>query len=306
LSIHQIINLLASIALVELMLTIGLGTTFAELAGVVRNWRLVGKAALANYVCVPLIAVLLLLLFEAHPLVAAGFFVAAACPGAPFGPPFTRMARGNVVVSVGLMVILAASSALIAPLLLHILLPLTCGDEPVDVDLVKTVGTLLLTQLLPLGVGLALRQWRPALAEKLKKPAGLLSVVLNLALLTTIVIVQFDMLIGIRLVAYAGMFALVSASVAVGWLLGGPGRDTRTAMAMATSVRNVGVTLVIVTATASLAGTPAVTAATAFGIFQTIFMLLAALAWGRIEGFRRLSTRITFNLCARHQVDSTV
>ena len=53
-------------------------------------------------------------------------------------------------------------------------------------------------------------------------------------------------------------------------------------MVMATSVRNVGVSLVIVTA--AFAGTRAVAAATAFAIFQTILMALIAIAWGRMQG----------------------
>jgi hypothetical protein len=49
---------------------------------------------------------------------------------------------------------------------------------------------------------------------------------------------------------------------------------------MATSVRNVGVSLVI--ATGSFGGTQAVTAATAFALFQTVVMALVALGWGRL------------------------
>jgi hypothetical protein len=51
-------------------------------------------------------------------------------------------------------------------------------------------------------------------------------------------------------------------------------------MVMATAVRNVGVALVI--ATASFPGTKAVAAATAFALFQTLAVALAALAWGRL------------------------
>ncbi len=49
---------------------------------------------------------------------------------------------------------------------------------------------------------------------------------------------------------------------------------------MATSVRNVGVSLVIVTA--AFPGTRAVVAATAFALFQTVVMALIALGWGRL------------------------
>src|SRR5262245_35052114 len=121
--LNQLINILAAITLFEMMVAIGLGVSFQDVLRVGGDRRLVGKAALASYVAVPAAAVGLLILFHTDPYVAAGFLIAAVCPGAPYGPPFTGMAKGNVVVSVGLMVILAASSALVAPLLLQLLLP---------------------------------------------------------------------------------------------------------------------------------------------------------------------------------------
>src|SRR5438132_10533424 len=111
-----------------MMAAIGLGATLADLFGVASNWRLVIRALLANYVCVPAATVALLQLFSAQPMAAAGFLVLAVCPGAPFGPGCTALAKGNVAVAVGLMIILAASSALVAPLLLVLLLPLMQGD----------------------------------------------------------------------------------------------------------------------------------------------------------------------------------
>jgi BASS family bile acid:Na+ symporter len=288
--LNLLINLLAAVTLFELMVSIGLGVTFADLIGVARNARLIGMAALANYVCVPAAAVALLLLFHADALVAAGFLIAAVCPGAPYGPPFTGMAKGNVARAVGLMAILAGSSALVAPLLLHLLLPITSGDEQVQINAVKMVSTLLIAQFLPLCIGLGIRHWRPALADRLKKPANLLSLVLNLVMFGVILRVQWDMLMGIPLRAYLGMLALVLVGMAAGWLLGGPGNENRTAMTMATAVRNVGVSLVI--ATGSFAGTKAVTAATAFAIFQTAVMALVALAWGRLLAATTGTTRI--------------
>src|SRR5262249_52032128 len=133
-TVDQLINVLVTITLIEMMVAVGLGVTFADLAGVAGNWRLAGRAALANYVCVPAATVGPLPLFDAHPMVAAGFLILAVCPGAPYGPPFTAVAKGNVPLAVGLMVILAGSSAVIAPVLLHYLLPLLAGDEPLQVD----------------------------------------------------------------------------------------------------------------------------------------------------------------------------
>jgi BASS family bile acid:Na+ symporter len=284
-TIDQVINLLAAVTLFEMMVAIGLGVTFAEVVGVMRDGKLVARALLANYVGVPAAAVGLLLLFHAQSLAAVGFLIAAVCPGAPFGPPFTGLARGNVVVAIGLMVILAGSSAFLAPLLLQFLLPLMAGDQPLNVDTVKIIATLLLAQLSPLFIGLGVRQWWPLLADRLQTPAKRLSTVLNLGLLGMIVTVQFDILLGIPLRAFVGMSALVLATLAIGWLLGGPGTDGRKTLALTTAIRNVGVSLVI--ASGSFPGTPAVTAATVYGLFQTIAIALIALAWGRATHAQR-------------------
>jgi BASS family bile acid:Na+ symporter len=278
-TLDQFINILVTVMVIEMMVAAGLGVSIAELTGVARNWRLMLQAGLANYICVPAATVVLLILVRpADPLISAGFLILAVCPGAPFGPPCTSIAKGNVTVAVGLMVILAGSSAIAAPLLLRLLLPWLSGDETLQVDALKIVRTLLLTQLIPLCVGLGLRHWRPALAERLQKPANLVSAVLGLSTVGLILAVQFDLLAEIGLRGWVGMCALLIASSVSGWLLGGPGIDNRKAVALTTCLRNVGVGLVI--AVGNFAGTAAVTAALAYGIFEIVGSLLLAVAWG--------------------------
>lgn len=279
-SMDRLINILVMITLIEMMVAVGMSVTLADLLGVARNWRLVTRAALANYVCVPAVTVGLLLLFGAQPMVAAGFLILAVCPGAPYGPPLAAIAKGNVAVGVGLMVILAGSSAILAPILLQFLLPfVSSGNEPVTVDASKIVVTLLVTQLVPLCLGVALRQWRPVVAERLQRSANLVSKVLNLIVVGFILVVQFRLLSEIRPRACIGMLALLIASWAAGWLLAGPDADIRKVMTLTTSLRNVGVGLVI--ASGALAGTPAVTATLAYGLLGVLGSLLLALAWAR-------------------------
>jgi BASS family bile acid:Na+ symporter len=281
-SMDQFINVLVLITLIDMMVAVGLGVSFADLLGVARNWRLVLQAILANYVGVPAVTIGLLILFHpADPMVGAGFLILAVCPGAPFGPPCTALARGNVSAAVGAMVVLAATSALAAPLLLQLLLPWMSGGGALEVNTAKIVNTLVLTQLLPLGAGLWLRHWRPRLAERLQKPANLASAVLGLVSIGLILVVQFDQLAAIGGRGWVGMSLLLIATWIVGWLLGGPSTDDRKAMALTTSLRNVGVGLVI--ATGNFAGSAAVTATTAYGIFEILGSLLLAMAWGRWE-----------------------
>ena len=56
-TLDQVINVLVTILLIEMMAAIGLGVTMAELASVVRNGGLMVRAVLANYACVPAVTV---------------------------------------------------------------------------------------------------------------------------------------------------------------------------------------------------------------------------------------------------------
>jgi bile acid:Na+ symporter, BASS family len=278
-SLERLLNILVTVTLVEMMVLIGLQVTLTELLDSAKNWRQIARAAVANYLLVPAAAVALLVLFAANPMVAAGFLVLAVCPGAPFGPPFAGIAGAKVSTATGLMVTLAGSSAVISPLLLGLLLPWVAGGEVPPIDPMALVGALLGTQLLPLLLGLVLR-WRwPQLADRLRGPLELIGKILSLAAVVLILGTQFGMLVQIRIAAFAGMLLLLAASLAIGWLAGGADRDDRKTMALTTALRNVGLGLVIVTR--SFPGTPAVSAALAYGIVEVLGALLLALWWGR-------------------------
>jgi BASS family bile acid:Na+ symporter len=278
--INRLINLVATITLIEMMFTIGIGITFADILTVARDRRLVLRALVANYLLVPAVTLALIFLFNVQPMVAVGILIVAVCPGAPYGPPFNSIANGNVLVAVGLMVILAGTSAILAPILLGLLLPTIAAGEQVKIDPLHMVGTLIFSQFLPLCLGLLLATRKPALARRLKNPAAKISLLLNLTTLALILAVQFGILLQIRLRGYLGMLALVLASALAGWILGGAGSQARKTLAISTATRNVGVGLVI--ATAAFPATPAIPAATAYAIFQTHVVALIALAWGHL------------------------
>jgi BASS family bile acid:Na+ symporter len=274
-TIERLTNITVTVLLIEMMIAIGLGVTLRELIAIVRDWRLLLLAVLANYVCFPAVTVGLLKLFQpADAMVLVGFLILAACPGAPFGPACTRIAKGNEAAAVGLMVVLAGSSAVVAPLLLGLLLPHAAGSQSLQINAAGIVGALLVTQLLPLCLGIWLRNWRPRMAQTLQKPANLISQTLSVATLGLILCTQFHLLASIRLRGILGMLVLLVVSVAIGWLFGGRGVENRKAMALTTALRNVGVGLVI--ATGSFANTAAQTAIVAYGLIEIIGALLVA------------------------------
>jgi bile acid:Na+ symporter, BASS family len=219
-SIDKIANLLVLILLIEMMLATGLSVSLSDIADVVRNVSLLARAALANYVLVPVTAILLLYLFQTKPLVTAGFLLVAVCPAAPFAPSLTALAKGNVPVSVGLMLVLAVSSAILAPLLSSILLPLIARGANLKIDTFKIVTTLLMTQILPLGIGILVHSKLSRHAERLRKRANLLGAVLSLVVFTLIITLQYKTLAEIRWPGFVGINLLVLLYLAAGWILG--------------------------------------------------------------------------------------
>jgi BASS family bile acid:Na+ symporter len=266
------------------MLAIGLSVRFEQVAASLRRTRLVLLGVVANFVLVPLVTVALLHCFQAQPLVSAGFLILAVCPGAPVGPSFTSVAKGDVSIATGAMVVLAGLSAVLAPTLLTVLLRWIVPANELTFDYLGIVKILLITQLLPLGVGLAAHEWLPKLADRIARPLALLANFLLLALVGLILSAQYETLLAIRWLAWLGMLILLLASLIIGWCCGGSNRGARRALAVTTGVRNAAVGLAI--ATTNFARTPAVTAVVAYALVAIFGSLAFAAVLGKLASRR--------------------
>jgi BASS family bile acid:Na+ symporter len=229
------------LALMAIMGSMGLQVKFADVVASARQLRLVVLGLVANFVLVPLVTILLLYCFDANAMVSAGFLILAVCPGAPIGPPFTALAKGSVSCALGLMVILAGLSAILAPALLTGLLARLSPQSDLHIDSLAIVRTLLVAQMLPLGIGLGIHHWAPTLARAIDKPVRILGNLLLLIVLVLILAVQYETLSAIRLRGWGGMLLLLMASLGIGWISGGPDRATRKALALTTAARNAAV-----------------------------------------------------------------
>jgi BASS family bile acid:Na+ symporter len=277
-SVDSLIRLLAILTLVGMMVTIGLEATISQVRNVVNRPRLLLGAFLASYALVPLAALGLLVEFHAAPIVAAGILMAVVCAGAPIGLQFTKMAKGDVPLAIGLMVVLAALSTVVSPILLYLVLPLLPGRQPLRINVVGMVVTLFLSQFLPLCAGLAIREkWGP-LAQELEALYRRVSLALVLLLITVILAVQRHRLLSLRATEVLGIFLFVFITFAICWRLGSY-IPTQRAMTAATSIRNISAGLVLVTF--SFPGTRAVSSAAVYALCQVVVLAFVFMAWGK-------------------------
>jgi bile acid:Na+ symporter, BASS family len=225
---------------VSSMLAVGLSLTVGQIMAPLRNARLVMLSLVANFVLMPLAALLIARVLRLDQPLAVALLLLGGAAGAPFLPKLAGVAGGNLAFAVGLMVLLMVITVGYMPLVMPLLL------EGVAVDPTQIARSLILLMLLPLVVGLGVRAWLAALAGRvapvLNKVSTLSLTIMVLLMLVTNMRSIID-LYGTRGVLASVIFLVVGFGL--GWLLGGPGRDTRSVLAMGTAQRNIAAALVV-------------------------------------------------------------
>ncbi len=111
------------VSVILLMLGVGMGTSFRQVVDAVRQFGVVLRGVLANFLVTPVLIYLVLLSLPLPSDVKIGIMLMAAAPVAPMASPFVEVARGDVAYGVGLMVVVAILSVVLTPLILGLALP---------------------------------------------------------------------------------------------------------------------------------------------------------------------------------------
>jgi bile acid:Na+ symporter, BASS family len=225
---------------VSSMLAMGAGLTLAQILEPLRDARLVALSLVANFVLMPLCAFVLAKALSLDEPLGVGLLLLGCAAGAPFLPKLAELAKGNLAFAVGVMVLLMVVTVGYLPIVLPLLLP------GVSVDPWKIARSLVLLMLLPLAAGLVLRARYENLAARVKPLLDRISNISLILLVSLITAANLDKVLqvfGTRGIL-AG-FLFIALGFGVGWLLGGPGADTRRVMALGTAQRNIAAALVV-------------------------------------------------------------
>jgi len=225
---------------VSSMLAMGLGLTVRQILTPLRDYSLMARALLANFVVLPFAAVALARLLRLDEPQAVGLVLLGAAAGAPFLPKLAQLARGELGFAVGLMVLLMVITIGYLPLALPFMLP------GVSVNSWAIARSLLLLMLLPLGVALGVNAWFPDMAARLKPALDRVSSLSLILLFILLVVVNFTSVLGV--LGTGGILAgllILAAGLGTGWALGGPARSTREVLALGTAQRNIAAALVV-------------------------------------------------------------
>ncbi len=220
--------------------SVGLSLGWRQIVAPLRQVRLIVVALLVNFVVVPGVTMLIAKGFILSEPQAVGLILLGSAAGAPFLPKLIEAAKGDVALSVGLMMVLMVASLICLPLSLPFMLP------GVSVNSWKIARSLLITMILPLGLGLLLKRSSPTWADRLRGPLNAIS---QLTLVLALILICAQQFSGLQqLVASSAIpacVALLVVSFGAGYVLGGGTERSRQVMGLGTAARNIPAALLI-------------------------------------------------------------
>ena len=225
------------------MFSIGLRTSGGELLSVLRDRALLARTLLANCILVPAIAFLLTFIFPLNPAATIGILLLGAIPGTPIALQFTRMAKTRLAFAATMTFGLSLVSIAMTPLAIEAIPQAAQRNERPVLILIANVALYIA---LPLCAGVWVARRAPKIATRLVLPLGLLATVAFLFLMLETRSVRRQAFNAIRGGGtILAMLLLLLLSMLIGWLIGGPDRETRRILATSSGMRSVIVVLYI-------------------------------------------------------------
>jgi len=177
-----------NIALAIIMFGVALGISLDDFKHLLKQPKLVLIGVLCQFILLPLVTFLLVVLIKPQPSIALGMFMVAACPGGNISNFITHLAKGNTALSISL----TAFATFLAMFMTPFNFSFYSGWYPPTASILKTVelDSFQLIQLVflilgvPLFFGMLVRSKYPSVAFKLSKLLKPLSILIFIVIVT--------------------------------------------------------------------------------------------------------------------------
>ncbi|MEG3658253.1 bile acid:sodium symporter family protein [Arenibacter palladensis] len=176
-----------NVALALVMFGIALDISVDDFKRLARKPRPLFVGVLSQFVLLPAVTFVLVLLVEPLPSIALGMFMVAACPGGNISNFITHLAKGNTALSVSLTAMATLLAVFMTPLNLQLwgslYGPAASILQEVAIAPFSMVKLVALLLALPLFLGMWINHIRPKFASKIAKVLKVLSLVFFVTLI---------------------------------------------------------------------------------------------------------------------------
>ena len=278
-----------NIALAIVMFGVALGVTIENFKTLFKKPKLVLIGILCQFILLPLVTFILVIIIKPQPSIAMGMFMVAACPGGNISNFMTHLAKGNTALSVSLTAFATFLAIFMTPFNFQfysaLYKPTSQILNAVEIDAFQLVKLVFLILGIPLVLGMLIRKHKPILAIKISKILKPISILVFAAIVVIAFLKNIDVFNDyIHYVLIIGVGHNILALL-LGFMVGKLFKlsfKNQKTLAIETGIQNSGLGLLLIFTFFNGLGGMAILAAF-WGIWHIISGLLLATFWSRKE-----------------------
>ena len=211
-----LINVGLPLSLAIIMLSLGVGLHVADFRRVLTRGYPFAIGALSQVLLLPIAAFITVKLFALPPEIAVGFMLLSFCPGGVTSNILSKLAKADVALSVSLTAVISLLSMLTVPILAAWSITYFMGEDAPEVSITGLAIALFLITTLPVAIGVSLRHFAPAFAERIDAPLSKLATVLFVLIVLAALAGNWQLFIDNLGIMGAGLVTLNIALLAIG------------------------------------------------------------------------------------------
>lgn len=175
------------------MIGMGLSLTFNDFKRVIKYPLAALVGFINQIVLLPIIAYILIKIFNVDATIAVGIMILSACPGGPTSNLITLLAKGDVALSVTLTAINSLVTIITIPFIVNFavsefMIKTTHIEAPVG----KIAGSLIVVIAIPLAIGMLVNKYKNSFAIKMEKIVRVASTVVLFIVIVGLIIKEID------------------------------------------------------------------------------------------------------------------
>ena len=270
-----------------IMFGVAINLRISDFALVLKNPKAALAGIISQFLLLPALTFILVLILQPRPSFALGMMLVAACPGGNISNFMSSMAKGNTALSVSLTAVSSSLAIIMTPLNLTLWASLYAPTSgiltQVSLDFWQLLKTITLLLLIPIVLGMLLRKYKPSLAERLHPIMHYSSIAIFAAIVLMAFKANFDLFLEyIHLVIFLVLIhnaVALTAGYQMGRLFKLEQSDRRS-IAIETGIQNSGLGLILIFSFFDGLGGMAIVAAW-WGIWHILSGLSLAYFWNR-------------------------
>lgn len=182
------------LALAFIMLGMGLTLTVKDFKNIIVFPKAIFLGLFAQIILLPIIGFILIQLFGLSGSMAVGLMILAACPGGPTSNLITHLSRGDTALSISLTAVSSVITVMTIPLIVNFSIQFFGEAGSITLPLGETIIQIMGVTVIPVSIGMFLKNKFPASALKADKPVRIASAVFFVLIIVAAILKEKDSL----------------------------------------------------------------------------------------------------------------